>query len=111
MHSHPLVQHREEQGNPVRIHASGHAARTGIVRPAYKGLKFDEDRSRSFNTTYDNRSGGPGRSFGKEELGGIGDRYQTFVRHFEDAQLIGRTKPVFHGPNDSMAVIPFAFEI
>ena len=47
----------------------------------------------------------------EEELGWVGDLAQALVRHFEDADLVGRSKPVLHRAQDAVVVAAFALKV
>ena len=47
----------------------------------------------------------------EEQLGRIGDLAQALVRHFEDADLVGRAEAVLHRAQDAVVVAAFALEI
>ncbi len=47
----------------------------------------------------------------EEQLGWIGDLAQALVRHFEDADLVGRPEAVLHGAQDAVVMAAVALEI
>ena len=73
-------------------------------------LDLEQDRPRALE-----RAGNRGPDLtsvrATEELGWIRDADEPDARHLEDAELVRRSEPVLHGPQDTMCVVAVALEL
>ncbi len=108
---HPLAQDRDEERNPVVVHADRGPARHAERAGSDKSLYFEEQGPGAFETGDDDGAGSAFRPLFQEDARGVAHLFESRVLHFKDADLVGGTVAVLHSPQDPESVGVVAFEI
>ncbi len=104
------LQYRQYHRQPARIPADHGAARRAERGRRHQRLQFDQHRAGALDAGEYRRARCAQIALGEEQFGGVGDFAQAQARHLEHADLIGRTKAVFHRAQDAELLRAFAFE-
>ena len=75
-----------------------------------QGLHFDQQGPRPFHRRQDSGAGGVLSPLGQQHLRRVGDFDQALLMHLEQAQFVGRAKPIFDGPQDTVGIVPVALK-
>ena len=108
---HAFLHDSDQQGDPVSFHPIRHSPWDGKGGRRNERLQFDQNRAGTFKTGDHNGARGLLGTFGEKPCGRIGDLGQSGIGHFEDADLIGGTKAIFHGAENPVGLPLLALEI
>ncbi len=106
-----LLEHGQQHGKAARVHTGGHPPRHAEPRASDQRLHFEKDRSRPLQRGRDRRSRHALAALFQKKLRRVRDRTQSLVPHLEHADFVGRTEPVLGRPEETIVMIPIAFEI
>ena len=82
----------------------------GEERRGDEGLDLGEERPGALDRADDGAAGLLARPLLEKEGRRVGDGLEPGGRHLENRQLRDGAEPVFHGPQDAVAVVPLALE-
>ena len=106
-----LLQHREQQRQPLLIDPARHPPRRAVGGRAHERLDLHQNRARALDRAEHGRPGRVRGPFRQKQLRGIRNGTQAARGHLEDAELADGAKTVLDGAHDAVRVMPFALEI
>ena len=105
------LQNGQHHGEAVGIPADDGMARRAEGGGRHQRLDLDQQRPRALDAGEDAGAGDLAAALGEEQGGRVRHVRQAAIRHLEDADLVGRTEAVLHGPQDAELMAALAFEI
>ena len=100
------AQHRDQQRQPVGIHARRRAARRRRGGRGDEGLHLHEQRPGALEDRRDDRARRGPVVIGQERPARVGDLEQAALAHLEHADLLGRPVPVLRPAEQAQAAGP-----
>ena len=109
-HVGPVLEHREDEGEPAAVEALRGAPGRGDPRARDQCLHLDQERATPVEHRRDGRAGNTGAPVGEEQRGRVDHAVEPGVGHREQPQLGRRAEPVLGGAQESQRVVSLPLE-
>ena len=105
-----LLQHGDQQRQAAPVEPLRRSTRRRQGRHGDQRLQLDEQRTAPLHGGHDHGPADPGPPIAEEQAARIGQAGEALLTHLEQAELLGRTEAVLHGPQQPEGVVTIALE-